>query len=70
MSGSRRRASSALRDARWTVGLTPPRYEVNVTMPLGQIPQAQLVTQPPWHHESDDIAWILRTIEQHRCCAR
>jgi hypothetical protein len=30
---------------------------------LGQIPQAQLVTQPPEHHECDDIARILRTVE-------
>ena len=30
---------------------------------LGQIPQAQFVTQPPEHHESDDIARILRTVE-------
>ena len=30
---------------------------------LGQIPQAQLVAQPPQHHEGDDIAWILRTVE-------
>ena len=30
---------------------------------LGQIPQAQLVPQPPEHHECDDIARILRTVE-------
>jgi hypothetical protein len=31
---------------------------------LGQIPQAQFVTQPPEHYESDDIARILRTVKQ------
>src|SRR3984885_13307953 len=30
---------------------------------LGQIPQAQFVTQPPEHYESDDIARILRTVK-------
>ena len=30
---------------------------------LCQIPQAQLVPQPPEHHEFDDIARILRTVE-------
>src|SRR3984885_14283813 len=30
---------------------------------LCQIPQAQLVPQPPEHHECDDIARILRTVE-------
>ena len=31
---------------------------------LGQIPQAQLVTQPPEHHECDDIARILHTVSK------
>ena len=31
---------------------------------LGQIPQAQLVPQPPEHHECDDIARILHTVKQ------
>jgi hypothetical protein len=30
---------------------------------LGQIPQTQLVTQPPAHHELNDIAQILHTVE-------
>ena len=31
---------------------------------LGQIPQAQLVTQPAEHHECDDIARILHTVSK------
>src|ERR1700735_5102871 len=30
---------------------------------LGQISQVQFVTQPPEHHECDDIAQILHTVE-------
>jgi hypothetical protein len=31
---------------------------------LGQTPQAELVVQPPEHHESDDVTRILRSVQQ------
>ncbi len=34
---------------------------------LGQIPQAQLVPQPPEHHLQDDIGGIFQVIEKRSC---
>src|SRR6185437_6884908 len=33
---------------------------------LGQIPQAEFVAEPPEHHEGDDVARVLRPVQQTR----
>src|SRR5271167_427788 len=35
-------------------------------LPCGQISQAQLVAEPPEHHESDNVTRVLRTVQQTR----
>ena len=60
--------TQVLGQCRRELGLPIPHRLVAEDEPAGQehlrqIPQAQLVAQPPEHHEGDDITRILRPVE-------